>query len=112
MFTAKNIFVFLLSILSLCLLLIFFNFLGLNETLNLTISASIFGLFITWYFKGNEFCLILFAFFYASMLIISQSLDVIWMFMTSSAMYLLTIKVIPRLSNIDSKALFNQTRTD
>lgn len=35
MFIAKNIFVYLLSMLALCLLIILFNYLGMNQTLNL-----------------------------------------------------------------------------
>ncbi|OOT92485.1 hypothetical protein BTG96_13160 [Acinetobacter baumannii] len=49
MFIAKNIFVYLLSMLALCLLIILFNYLGMNQTLNLIISSALFGIFITWY---------------------------------------------------------------
>ncbi|PIL72161.1 hypothetical protein B4O95_12660 [Acinetobacter baumannii] len=47
MFIAKNIFVYLLSMLALCLLIILFNYLGMNQTLNLIISSALFGIFIT-----------------------------------------------------------------
>ncbi|SSR75247.1 Uncharacterised protein [Acinetobacter baumannii] len=45
MFIAKNIFVYLLSMLALCLLIILFNYLGMNQTLNLIISSALFGIF-------------------------------------------------------------------
>ncbi len=63
MFIAKNIFVYLLSMLALCLLIIFFNYIGINETINLLLSSALFGIFITWYFKGSGLCLALFSFF-------------------------------------------------
>ncbi len=44
MFIAKNIFVYLLSMLALCLMIIFFNYLGMNETTNLLISSALFGI--------------------------------------------------------------------
>lgn len=76
MFIAKNIFVYLLSMLALCLLIIFFNYIGMNETINLLLSSALFGIFITWYFKGSGLCLALFSFFYWAMFVISQSLEV------------------------------------
>lgn len=112
MFIAKNIFVFLLSILILCLLIIFFNYLGFNETVNLLLSSTLFGLFITWYFKGTELCLALFSFFYCAMLIISQSLEVILMFITSVSVYLLMTKVWPRLKSVNLKPGTKQLRMD
>ncbi len=73
MFIAKNIFVYLLSMLALCLLIILFNYLGMNQTLNLIISSALFGIFITWYYKGSGLCIALFSFFYWAMFVISQS---------------------------------------
>lgn len=112
MFIAKNIFVFLLSILALCLFIIFFNYLGFNETVNLILSSTLFGMFITWYFKGTELCLALFSFFYCAMLIISQNLQVILMFMTSIAVYLLIAKVFPKLKTVNIKLRTKQLRMD
>ncbi len=49
--------------LALCLMIIFFNYLGMNETTNLLISSALFGIFITWYYKGSGLCIALFSFF-------------------------------------------------
>ncbi|EXC36947.1 putative membrane protein, partial [Acinetobacter baumannii 99063] len=53
--------------LALCLLIILFNYLGMNQTLNLIISSALFGIFITWYYKGSGLCIALFSFFYWAM---------------------------------------------
>ncbi|MCU4367020.1 hypothetical protein [Acinetobacter courvalinii] len=112
MFIAKNIFVFLLSMLALCLVIIFFNYLGFNETVNLILSSSLFGMFITWYFKGMELCLALFSFFYCAMLIISQSMEVILMFGTSISVYLFMSKLLPKLKNLNFKLGSKQLDSD
>lgn len=100
MFIAKNIFVYLLSMLALCLLIIFFNYLGMNETTNLLLSSALFGIFITWYFKGSGLCLALFSFFYWAMFVISQSLEVISMLASSIIVYLVMTKIIPKLKTL------------
>ena len=100
MFIAKNIFVYLLSMLALCLMIILFNYLGMNETLNLLISSALFGIFITWYYKGSGLCIALFSFFYWAMFVISQSLEVIWMLATSVIVYLVMTKLVLKLKNI------------
>ncbi|MHC3124993.1 hypothetical protein [Acinetobacter sp. GN11] len=100
MFIAKNIFVYLLSMLALCLLIIFFNYLGMNETTNLLLSSALFGIFITRYFKGSGLCLALFSFFYWAMFVISQSLEVIWMLASSIIVYLVMTRMIPKLKTI------------
>lgn len=106
MFIAKNIFVYLLSMLALCLLIILFNHLGMNETTNLFISSALFGIFITWYYKGSGLCLALFSFFYWAMFVISQSLEVIWMFSTSVIVYLVMTKIIPKFKTIHISMAF------
>lgn len=100
MFIAKNIFVYLLSMLALCLLIILFNYLGMNQTLNLIISSALFGIFITWYYKGSGLCIALFSFFYWAMFVISQSLEVIWMLASSVIVYLVMTKILPKLKTI------------
>jgi len=100
MFIAKNIFVYLLSMLALCLLIILFNYLGMNQTLNLIISSALFGIFITWYYKGSGLCIALFSFFYWAMFVISQSLEVIWMLSISVIVYLVMTQIVPKLKHI------------
>ena len=111
MFIAKNIFVYLLSMLALCLLIILFNYLGMNETTNLVLSSALFGIFITWYYKGSGICLALFSFFYWAMFVISQSLEVIWMFSISVIVYLVMTKIIPKLKYIQI-GITSNVRTD
>ncbi|MBM7140501.1 MULTISPECIES: hypothetical protein [Acinetobacter] len=111
MFIAKNIFVYLLSMLALCLLIILFNYLGMNETTNLVLSSALFGIFITWYYKGSGLCLALFSFFYWAMFVISQSLEVIWMFSISVIVYLIMTKIIPKLKYIQI-GITSNVRTD
>jgi hypothetical protein len=79
--------------LALCLLIILFNYIGMNETINLLLSSALFGIFITWYFKGSGLCLALFGFFYWAMFIISQSLEVIWMLATTVIVYLVMTRI-------------------
>ncbi|MDC5220950.1 hypothetical protein NRA24_02250 [Acinetobacter baumannii] len=100
MFIAKNIFVYLLSMLALCLLIILFNYPGMNQTLNLIISSALFGIFITWYYKGSGLCIALFSFFYWAMFVISQSLEVIWMLSISVIVYLVMTQIVPKLKHI------------
>lgn len=100
MFIAKNIFVYLLSMLALCLMIIFFNYLGMNEKTNLLISSALFGIFITWYYKGSGLCIALFSFFYWAMFVISQSLEVIWMLSVSLIVYLVMTKIVPKRKHI------------
>jgi len=100
MFIAKSIFIYLLSMLALCLLIILFNYLGMNETFNLVLSSALFGIFITWYYKGSGLCLALFSFFYWAMFVISQSLEVIWMFSISIIVYLVMTQITPKLKDI------------
>ncbi len=72
----------------------------MNETTNLLLSSAIFGIFITWYYKGSGLCLALFSFFYWAMFVISQSLDVIWMLASSVIVYLVMTKMIPKFKTI------------
>ncbi|EPW3807524.1 hypothetical protein ACWKNP_003124 [Acinetobacter baumannii] len=77
-----------------------FNYLGMNQTLNLIISSALFGIFITWYYKGSGLCIALFSFFYWAMFVISQSLEVIWMLSISVIVYLVMTQIVPELKHI------------
>ena len=70
-----------------------FNYLGMNQTLNLIISSALFGIFITWYYKGSGLCIALLAFYWA-MFVISQSLEVIWMLSISVIVYLVMTQIV------------------
>lgn len=111
MFITKNIFVFLLSIITLCLLIIFFNYIGISEILNLIISSIIFSTFISLYFKEIKLCLCLFGLFFSAMLCISLSLDVIFMFLISVTVYFVIHTVRPKIKNIEFKN-FKSIRMD
>ena len=71
----------------------------MNETTNLLISSALFGIFITWYYKGSGLCIALFSFYWA-MFVISQSLEVIWMLSVSLIVYLVMTKIVPKLKHI------------
>ncbi|WP_151980323.1 hypothetical protein [Acinetobacter guerrae] len=105
MFIIKNIFVFLLSIVFLCLLIIFFNYLGFIKIINLIVSSVIFGAFITLYFKEIKLCLTLLSLFFGAMLCISQSMDVVLMFLVTLLVYFLTTTIMPKLKNIQIKTI-------
>ncbi|WP_130802609.1 hypothetical protein [Acinetobacter ihumii] len=83
MFSLKNIFVFLLSLVSLCLSLIVLNHFGINKIANILITSLIFGGFITLYFKDLKYCLFLFFIFYGSLLLMIPSMEVVIMLTTS-----------------------------
>lgn len=112
MFITKNIFVFLLSMIALCLLIILFNFLAMNDTVNLVLSSIIFGTFITFYFKELKLCMILFSLFFFAMLLLSQSLDVILMFLSAVAAYFFITTTWPKLKNIQFKPISRLIRMD
>ena len=83
MFILKNMLVFLLSLVSLCLVLIVFNHFGVNKIVNILITSLMFGGFITLYFKNLKHCLFLFAIFYGSLLLMIPSMEVVIMLTTS-----------------------------
>ncbi|WP_227610903.1 MULTISPECIES: hypothetical protein [unclassified Acinetobacter] len=103
MFIIKNIFIFLLSIVFLCLLIIFLNYLGFIKILNLVVSAIIFGTFITLYFKELKLCLSLLSLFFGAMLCISQTMEVVLMFLVTLLVYFLITTMMPKLKNMQIK---------
>lgn len=103
MFIIKNIFVFLLSIVCLCLMLIVFNYLGFMKIINIVVSSVIFGTFITLYFKEIKLCMTLFALFFGAMLCISQTMEVVLMFLITLLVYFTITTMMPKLKNIQIK---------
>jgi hypothetical protein len=51
MLILKNIFVFIISVISISLLIVVFDKFGMNKNFNLLFSSMLYGFFITLYFK-------------------------------------------------------------
>lgn len=100
MFSPKNIFVFLISLPSICLFIIMLNKLGIHNTLNLALSAALYGIFVTLYFKSTQVCFIIFGLFYSMLLSLSFTLDVFMMGFVSTLTLIIIKLFMPYLATV------------
>lgn len=103
MFVLKNIFVFLVSIITLCLLIIFLNYIGVNNLNNIIISSAAFGIFTTLYFKDIKICLSLFSLLFLPLFFIAPNLEISLMFMVSLFSYFIINMTLPKLKDVQFK---------
>jgi hypothetical protein len=96
----KNIVIFIISSLVTCILMIIFSHLGVNDKLNMCITALLYGALITFYFKHTTLCLVMLSLFYLFLLILSFSLDIFIMFILSNLSFLIIQYILPYLKNI------------
>ncbi|MBK0062131.1 MULTISPECIES: hypothetical protein [unclassified Acinetobacter] len=80
----KNILAFLISIVSLCSLIIFLHFMHIDKYLNLISTSLIFGLFIHFYYKKSKIILILNSTLFIPIFIINPCFEIVAMFISST----------------------------
>jgi len=101
MLVIKNTFVFLGSILAICLLIITFDKIGMNRHFNILFSAFLYGVFITTYFKTIGLSLICIFLFYGFLLLLTESFEVFEMFSISCLALCLIKMIMPKLKYKD-----------
>ena len=101
MFIVKNIFVFLASIIALCLIVVILKNIGMNDILNISISSFVFGIFITLYFKEIKICIPVFFLFYTSLFFLSMSVEVILMLLISLLIFFIIKMMMPKLKKVN-----------
>jgi len=106
MLILKNSFIFMVSVFAILLLIIIFDKIGMNKSLNLVVSAFIYGSFITVYFQKVFLSLSLFLVFYTLLFMISYSLEVIVMLLISCSALFLIEFVMPKLKEPKKHNLF------
>ena len=106
----KNIFIFIVSVLSISLLIIIFDQLGMNKKFNLFLSALLYGLFITIYLQKVFLSLSFFLGFYSLLFMISYSFEVIIMLFISCSVLFLIKMIMPKLKDksIDRFIILNK----
>ena len=104
MLILKNICIFIMSILLLCLFVIILNKVGIRPLINLSVCSLIYGFFAAYYFKSATLFIPLLIVFYGSLLSISLDLKVLLMFFLSLSIYFLMKISMPPLkkTNLDS----------
>jgi hypothetical protein len=95
----KNIVIFIVSVLSISLLIIIFDQLGMNKKLNLFLSALLYGVFITIYLQKVFLSLSYFLGFYSLLFMISYSVEVIVMLFISCSVLLIIKMIMPKLKD-------------
>lgn len=106
----KNIVIFIVSVLSISLLIIIFDQLGMNKKLNLFLSALLYGVFITIYLQKVFLSLSYFLGFYSLLFMISYSVEVIVMLFISCSVLLIIKMIMPKLKDtrVDRFFIFNK----
>lgn len=93
----KNFFIFAFSVIIISLLIILFDKMGMNKNFNLFFSSFLYSVFITLYFKNILISLLCFFTFYSMLFLLSNSLEVFWMFLTSISTFILIEALMPKL---------------
>lgn len=101
MLIVKNIFVFLASIIALCLIVVILKNIGINDILNISISSFLFGLFITLYFKEMNICVPAFLIFYGFLFFLSMSVEVVLMLLISLLTFFIIKMMMPKLKRVN-----------
>lgn len=106
----KNIVIFIVSVLSISLLIIIFDQLGMNKKLNLFLSALLYGVFITIYLQKVFLSLSYFLGFYSLLFMISYSVEVIVMLFISCTVLMIIKMIMPKLKDtrLDRFFIFNK----
>lgn len=95
----KNIFIFIVSVLSISLLIIIFDQLGMNKKFNLFLSALLYGVLITIYLQKVFLSLSFFLGFYSLLFMISYSVEVIVMLFISCSVLFMIKMIMPKLKD-------------
>lgn len=95
----KNIVIFIVSVLSISLLIIIFDQLGMNKKSNLFLSALLYGILITIYLQNVFLSLSFFLGFYSLLFMISYSVEVIVMLFISCSVLLIIKMIMPKLKD-------------
>lgn len=106
----KNIVIFIVSVLSISLLIIIFDQLGMNKKFNLFLSALLYGILITIYLKKIFLSLSFFLGFYSLLFMISYSVEVIVMLFISCSVLFMIKMIMPKLKDtrIDRYFILNK----
>ncbi|WP_335950896.1 hypothetical protein [Acinetobacter beijerinckii] len=99
MLILKNIFVFIISVISISLLIVVFDKFGMNKNFNLLFSSMLYGFFITLYFKNTIYCLILLFTFYLLLFLLKKSIEVYMMLLSSILTFSAIKLVMPKLKS-------------
>ena len=103
----KNIVIFIVSVLSISLLIIIFDQLGMNKKFNLFLSALLYGVFITIYLQKVFLSLSFFLGFYSLLFMISYSVEVIVMLFISCSVLFMIKMIMPKLKDTRVDRFFN-----
>ena len=95
----KNIVIFIVSVLSISLLIIIFDQLGMNKKFNLFLSALLYGVLITIYLQKVFLSLSFFLGFYSLLFMISYSVEVIIMLFISCSVLFMIKMIMPKLKD-------------
>ncbi len=106
MLILKNFFIFIISVLIICLIIIIFDKLGIHKKFNVFFSAMLYGLIMTLYLKKVFLSLLFFFGFYSLLFIISYSIEVIGMLLISCSVLFLIKIVMPKLKNQEINRFF------
>ncbi len=107
MYILKDVLVFSISAIALCLFIIFFNHIGIPPIFNLCLSAFIYGVFCAYCFHNTKFILSLLSIFYISILFMSLDSKVILMFLITLISYLNIKPIINYLLKIYQNKMLN-----